>query len=222
VNQVVIVEIPLADSIKSLGLFVNGTRVIGGHNLNQEHQIPIRSAAEMLADALGVSLKTIEVNLNNYSDQWDWREIGLDLINNDNLVPPRGSSELMRGFYRCPRCFTQWDVVDETNAAQNCIQCEETAIEPFCSAEAHASGDDPMVIRALAEHERKHPSVAEAGNYCVSVTRECPATKTITVENAIGPASAQMEALWQAPDMEWQSGPESFYEITGYSRQQAD
>ena len=45
-NQVVIVEIPLADSIKSLGLFVNGTRVIGGHNLNQEHQIPIRSAAE--------------------------------------------------------------------------------------------------------------------------------------------------------------------------------
>jgi hypothetical protein len=31
-----------------------------------------------------------------------------------------------------------------------------------------------------------------------------------------------MEALRQAPDMEWQSGPESFYEITGYSRQQAD
>ena len=41
VNQVVIVEIPLADSIKSLGLFVNGTRVIGGHNLNQEHQIGV-------------------------------------------------------------------------------------------------------------------------------------------------------------------------------------
>ncbi|WP_166256338.1 hypothetical protein [Marinobacter salicampi] len=212
-NQVTLIEITGHDD--GMALFVNGSQTITADTRAGFSMAQTRLAAQALAESLQVTLQTLRFPITEYGQTWSWVEIQANLIHSKAMVPP-ASGHFMKGFYRCERCYTQWHRVDDTNEAQTCNNCGKDDVEPFCSADPDTSGDDPMVIKALADHERRYPSPLETGSYEVYVTRSAAQQACIQIQNAAGPATAQLAALDQAPDIDFQRESVSDYEANGW------
>ncbi len=210
-NQVALIEVPAQENITALGLFVNGHQVmVTGRNSGHD-TIPTRHVAEDMAKALGVPLKTLIASISEYSEQWYWKEIQTDMINAGHLMPPAGSTELMKGFYRCPSCFEQWAICDTTNEAMLCQKCDHGLVEPFYSGDPSSTLADALY--SLAEQERKYPNPADRGQYEVEVCRSATKHANLTIDNAIGPASAHFAALDAAGNHEFGSDSSVDYEV---------
>ena len=202
-NQVVLIEVPVQEKMVALGLFVNGHQVmVTGRNSGND-TMPTRHVAEAMAKALGVPVKTLIAPISEYSEQWYWKEIQTDMINNGLLMPPAGSTELMKGFYRCPSCFEQWAVCDTTNEAMLCQRCDHGLVEPFYSGDPSSTLADALY--SLAEQERKYPNPTDKAQYEVEVCRSATKHVALTIDNAIGPANAHFAALDAAGDHQFGS-----------------
>ena len=126
---------------------------------------------------------------------------------------------LIHGLYRCPSCHWQWATNDELCAAMDCLVCGASDVEPFYSGDA---GDDDLVtVRAQAEHEKCFPAPGELGTYSVEVHRTALRIKEFEIEGAVGPASARMAAMIEAPDAVFSSDLTADYSVEGCSLEQA-
>ncbi|MBU2952188.1 hypothetical protein [Marinobacter sp. F3R08] len=210
-NQVALIEVPIQENITALGLFVNGHQVMVTGRSSGHDVMPTRHVAEDIAQALGVTLTTLIAPIKEYGDEWCWNEIHVDMINNGHLMPPEGSTDLMKGFYRCPSCFEQWGVCDTTNESMLCETCDHGLVEPFYSGDPSATVED--TLHSLADQEQKFPNPGERGPYVVEVCRNATKHATLTVDNAAGPASAHLWALETAGDIEFGSDSSAEYEV---------
>jgi hypothetical protein len=212
-QQVALVRSMKAGDLLCRALYVNG-ELIETDGLDYTSEVKLDKRADRLAKALDVTVSKIQVDVEG---ELDWGEIEIGLYNEGTLESPEKSERLMRGFYRCPSCYAQWSLVDDLNAAMDCMNCSHEHVEPFSSADPGANDEDPMVKRALAQHERQYPSPMEQGIYEVEVTRSAPSTLTIEVESA-GPFSAQEDAINKAYNTEFPSGSDAFYDVGSYGK----
>jgi ribosomal protein L37AE/L43A len=118
------------------------------------------------------------------------------------------------GVYRCPKCGTDWNVTSMGQALK-CPHCGKQDVEPVYTSGVN-DVDAEAVLRALADHEKAYPAKAQKGEYFVDVQRTGFAIKTVSV-NAFGPATAQLNALERAGDVEFRPEYSSSYEAQGVS-----
>jgi len=116
------------------------------------------------------------------------------------------------GVYRCPKCGADWNVTS-MGEALSCPHCGKQDVEPVYTSGVN-DVDHEAVLHALAKHEKEYPSKAHKGEYSVSVLRSGSALQELKVE-AVGPATAQLAALEQAPDEDFRSEHSSSYEAQG-------
>lgn len=207
--QVIVVH---ATPSNALCCFLNGVEIIhAGTPMPHAHAL-VDTVAEQLCEAHGIE---VERFVRSHDHKWTWTDIRDQLIGEGCMIPP-ASGHFMKGFYRCDHCYTQWDRIDDTNEALPCVNCGMTGIEPFCSAEQDTPNNDPLVINALADHERRYPSPLETGSYEVYVTRSATRQACIQVQDAVGPASAQLSAIDQAPDIAFQRESDAEYDVNGW------
>jgi hypothetical protein len=212
-TQVAVVSAEKAVSLLSVALYVNG-QLIEVADPNYAEEAALEKRACNLASALKISVKEVCVEV---PGRLNWAAIEVNLFNEGSLEPPETSDRLMRGFYRCPKCFAQWTRIDDMNAAMDCKNCGHEAVDAFSSADPGDSVDHPMVQRALAIQERQYPAPMEQGTYDVEVTRSSLSTITATVESA-GPASAQEDAIKAAYDREFPSGSDASYDAESFTK----
>jgi hypothetical protein len=132
----------------------------------------------------------------------------------NDLLDTAGASGLMKGLYRCTSCHHKWTVVDDLNDAKACPTCTQPDIEPYCSGDL--SLIDGQALRALSEHERRYPAPEEFGTYSVEVQRTAVRIKEFEIEGAVGPATAELEALIRSPDATFSSDLTAEYEVEGH------
>lgn len=214
-HQVALIQITGFDS--DLAIYTNGEQVMAVDSSAEDDVTTIREIADRLGSALGVPVSDLEYPVSVKGTEWSWQEVQIDLINSGALTAPSNNAFLIRGFYRCAACYGEWTVVDDAMAAMPCIHCNHEGVEPYTSGDSDTGHNNSMVKNALAEHERKHPSPLERGAYMVSVTRTETQHRDIVIRGAAGPASAEMMALWAAPDHRFQGGGDAEYGVYGHT-----
>lgn len=126
----------------------------------------------------------------------------------DKHLTEANASHLMESRYRCTTCFHEWKLFNELADARDCSECGAKTIEPYTVLDGSGS-DAPLY--ALVEHEKRYPNPNLTGDYRVEVVRTGYRIAEIEV-SAIGPASAEWEALIKAPDHAFSSDYSSDYE----------
>lgn len=216
-TQVAIVTVNHTESGSSdttTACYVDGTQVMLATPEGQFNAVDIHDLAERLSAAHDSKTRYI---LRNMEGDWSWAQLEAAMIESGELEPTRARDTLlMKGFFRCPTCFHQWTLVNDTNDAQPCPECQGDPVEPFTSAEPRTDDEDPMVLTALADHERRYPDPEDQGTYEVYITRTATRTAVLEINDAAGPASAAMQGLWDAPNREFKSESFAHYEINGY------
>lgn len=129
--------------------------------------------------------------------------------------------------YRCPDCGELWTAHHNNAQPDNCPSCSATEIRPY--AVDDFGDDSPFgvtetdstfeldALRELAVHEKTHPVTSEFGRYEVAVIRTSSRMATITVDEAEGPATAQLKALEVAGDYDFGSERHAEYISDGHT-----
>lgn len=219
-NQVAVVGVVVAGCTKNLATYLNGSQVSVINEPTEQALKGLKDLAESMAQALDLDVQNLEYPIANSESDWEWKEIQQGLINSGKLAPPLADRELMKGFYRCPECFTTWEVCDEFNEAQHCRACSRESVEPYFSGHPRSTSED--AIHGLADHERRYPDPTQRGEYMADVTRLSFRNKLFTIPDAVGPADAHLKALTRSGDEEFPSESSATYEVNFASLLNAD